>query len=243
MKKMKLIAAFTALIAGLAIFQFVRELSKPQVIPHTSVVVAAVDIAENTEIQPEMLEMASIVTEALLPGYYTDKAQIVGKVMKSDLYAGEMITSNRLISVGEAEDKSTTLAYLVEPGMRAVSLPVNQPASVTCMVKPGNHVDLVLSYNYERQKEDAPKGTMEDHVAVKYLLQDVTVLAVAQEVGRQGLSEYSIVTLQLSPEDCLKLIYADNSFGLRMVLRSSLDEEITDLGEIDLDVIKEVGND
>lgn len=239
MKKVKLIALCAALVAGLAIFQFLKELGKPQEIPHTNVVVAAVDIAENTVITADMLTMSPVVTEAVLPTCILDPSLAVGMVMKSDVYAGEQIVSNRLIKVGEFEDSSTSLAYVVEPGMRAISISVNSLTSVSNMIRPGNRVDVILNYEYLRQKAGAAIGLMEKVTETKYLLEDVLVLAVGQNMSKAGSSEYSLVTLQLSPDDALLLTYGETNHNLRLVLRNTLDDEPNNSDAIEIDNIVE----
>ena len=60
MKKLKLIALLAAVVVGVGLYQFLQEIKKPQETPHTTVVVAAVDIPENTQITEEMVTLKSI---------------------------------------------------------------------------------------------------------------------------------------------------------------------------------------
>ena len=69
MKKLKLAALLAAVIVGLGLYRFLQELKTPQEVPHTTVVVAAVDIPENTQITEEMVTLRSISNDSLLTNY------------------------------------------------------------------------------------------------------------------------------------------------------------------------------
>lgn len=241
MKKIKLIALFAALIAALGIYQFLKEAGKPQETPRTQVVVAAVDIPENTLITAEMVRLQPVATEALLANHVKDINSVVGMVLSSDVYAGEQIVTNRLVRTGEV-DKNDTLAYVVEPGMRAITVSAGQASGISNMVKPGNHVDLVLNYSYEEEVESTDGVEAEKEkvtvVASRTLIQDVEVLAVDAVMSRDGSAEYATVTLQVSPEDAVKISFADYIGSIRLILRSSLDGEQTAGTEFDMDTLR-----
>ena len=233
MKKIKLIALFAALIAALAVYQYLKELAKPVETPRTAVVVAAVDIPENTLVTPEMVALRPVATEALLPGCLYETESVVGMVLSSDVYAGEQIVTNRLVRVGEAEAKNTTLAYVVKSGMRAVTLSVNQITGVANMIKPGNRVDLVMTYTEEKP---ASSGEEPEQVpAARLLLQNLEVLAVGSILSRDGSTEYATLTLEVTPEEAVEIGLAEANAGLRFILRSSLDSEITEEIVVELD--------
>ena len=254
MKKIKLIALIAAVIAALGLYQFLREIGKPAETPRTEVVVAAVDIPENTLITPDMVMLMQVATEALLPGHICELDSAVGMVLSSDVYAGEQILSNRLVRVGAEVDESSTLAYKVDDGMRAVTISVGATSGLSNMIKPGNRVDLVMNYSYEREVEDddaegepAPeeqeteeesKPETETVSASRLLLQNLKVLAVGATLSKDGAAEYTTVTLQTTPEDAITLSFAEYTANLRLVLRSALDNEILEEIEVDLDMIR-----
>ena len=254
MKKIKLMAVFAALLVGIGVYQFLKELSKPQEVPRTPVVVAAVDIPENTQITADMVCLQPIAIEALLPNHLLDVDSVIGRVLSSDVYAGEQIVRNRLISMGDADDSSDTLAYVVQPGMRAITVAVNTITGLENMIRPGNRVDILttLAYQVEMESEQneeqmnpddwdwtgetenfPPEKEEPETVTItqsQYLLQNVEVLAVSSVLGKDGATEYASVTLHVTPEDALKIQYADSGNevrSLRLVVRSPLDEETT----------------
>lgn len=237
MKKIKWIALCAALIVGLGVYQFLKEVGKPQETPRTSVVVAAVDIPENTLVTADMVMLKPVATEALLPNHLRDTASVIGMVLSSDVYAGEQIVTNRLVRMGETEQNSS-LAYVVEPGMRAVTISVNAISGIANMVRPGNRVDIVMNYSDERPKENAqdPEDT-ESVPTSRLFLQDVPVLAVGSVLSRDGSAEYATITLQVTPEDAVKISFAEYTASIRLILRSPLDEALEPECAVDLDGI------
>lgn len=236
MKKIKLIALAAALLAALAIYQLLKIISKPQETPRTEVVVAAVNIPENTTVTRDMVELLPVATEALLPGCLTDPEDAIGMVVSSDVYAGEQVISERLVRVGEVEDSSSTLAYVVQPGMRAATVAVTATSGIANLIRPGNRVDVVMNYAYEVQAAgNAQKVTVP---ASRLLLQDIEVLAVDAVLSKEGAAEgYSAVTLMVTPEQAVELSFAESTSSLRLILRSSLDEKTSPEQEITLNTI------
>lgn len=228
MKKLKLIALCAAVLAGLGIYYVLREAAKPTEVPRTSIVVAAVDIPENTLITEEMLTLTPVATEAVLNGALRDVRSAVGMVMASDVYAGEQLTSYRLVRVGENDASHSTLAYKVEPGMRAVTISVNQISSSAFLLRPGNRVDVVLSFSHE-EEEKKPDGSIEtkEITQTELLLENLEILAVGSVLSRDGSTEYGTVTLQTDPEDAVLLTHAEFNGSLRLLLRSALDQDET----------------
>lgn len=228
MKKIKLIALLAAIVLCLATYQFLKEIGKPAEVPRTEVVVAAIDIAENTQITADMIAVKPIATESLLPGYLMDKESVIGKVMKADMFAGEMITSNRIAPLGEAVDASSTLAYVIEPGMRAITMGINAYSANAYMIKPGNRVDLILGY------EKPKPGTKDETIPTAAMdIQNILILAVDNSMSRNGLESFSSVTFQVTPEEAVRLSLIEATSNIHMVLRSSLDEEIAEVKPLD----------
>jgi pilus assembly protein CpaB len=120
----------------------------------------------------------------------------------------------------------------LELGFRAVSVAVDSVTSVGSSVRPGNYVDILISY------ED-PQG----QVKTEFLLQNIKVLAVDNLLPAQGdiegqtylpagaeglkLAPTKIATLELTPEQAVQLTHAANyADELRLVIRR-LDDDST----------------
>ena len=240
MKKLKLAALFAALIVGLGLYQFLQEIKTPQEAPHTTVVVAAVDIPENTQITTEMVTLRSIADDSLLENYILDPQNVVGMVMTSDLYAGEQITKNRLVRVGEADSDKKTLAYTLKPGMRAITIYIDKDTGLVNFLKPGNRVDILLNYSHQEVKPDLLDETQLNVVQVpttQLLAQNLSLLAVGSVMGKNGAEEYTSVTLEVTPQEAMNINAAAWWGNLRLLLRSPLDEEILELDLVNQETV------
>ena len=236
MKKLKLAALFAAVIFGLGLYQFLEENKKPQEVPHTTVVVAAVDIPENTRITEEMVTLRPISDDSLLDHYMLDTDSVVGMIMTSDVYAGEQIIRDRLVRVGETDSDRTTLAYAVKPGMRAITIIVEQDTGLENFLKPGNRVDIVANYNHEATRPFLNQESQLEWVQIptsQLLVQNVSILAVSTAMGKNGAEAYATVTLEVTPKEALNISAADWWADLRLLLRSPLDDEIIQMGLVD----------
>lgn len=240
MKKLKLAALFAAVLMGLGVYRFLQELQKPQEVPHTTVVVAAVDIPENTRITAEMVTLRSISNDSLLADYIADTESVIGMIITSDLYAGEPITRARLVQVGETASERNTLAYVVQPGMRAMTIFVEQDTGLVNFLKPGNRVDILTNYSHEDTRVVLNEETKLEYVQIpttQLLAQNVTILAVGSVMDKSGAAEYTTVTLEVTPADALNINAVDWWGNLRLLLRSPLDEEILQVDLVDQEAI------
>jgi len=252
MKKIKIVALLAALVLGFCVYKYMGILNQPHEEPRTNVVVCAVDIPENTTITAEMVTVEAVLSESVLPNAMVDVNSVVGMVMNSDMFAGEQVIANRLVRLGAADATSDSLAYVVEPGMRAVTVNVSTSSGLAGMLRPGNHVDVIAYYSYpeetlpeedqEDDNEEETEPTEPSEVqAAKLLLQNVQVLAV-DNIVRKGAADpegYTSVTLQLTPEQAVELSFTEQYWSLRLILRSSVDEDIVAAEEIILDDIRD----
>ena len=87
-----------------------------------------------------------------LENYIVDTESAIGMVMTGDVYAGEQIIRDRLVRIGETDTQRNTLAYAITPGMRAVTIFVDQDTGLANFLKPGNWVNVLASYTREEDR-------------------------------------------------------------------------------------------
>ncbi len=240
MKKLKLIALFAAVIVGLGLYRFLEELNKPQEAPHTMVVVAAVNIPENTRITADMVTLRSISDDSLLENYMVDTESVIGMVMTGDVYAGEQIIRDRLVRIGETDTDRNTLAYAVQPGMRAMTIFVDQDSGLVNFLKPGNRVDVIANFSYETTRAVLNKEEELEWVDVpttQLLAQNVQILAVGSSMAKSGASEYTTVTLEVTPQDAMNISAVSWWGNLRLLLKSPLDDSTIKVGHADAQTV------
>jgi len=116
----------------------------------------------------------------------------------------------------EEEDVVETGSSLlkIEPGNRAITIPVDEIQSVSGFVEPNSYVDVISVLN--------------NPVTSQILLQNVRVLAVGktlEDTETETQEPYTMVTLELNPNDAMKLTLATQNGFITLMLRSADDQE------------------
>lgn len=113
----------------------------------------------------------------------------------------------------------------IKPGCRALSINVSGAASVSGMVRPNDHVDVLGTFSF-------PSKTRPDELELVTLtvVQDVTVLATGNKTAKssvatlQQASSYNTVTLEVTPREAEMLVFAEQIKGrLSLALRNPSD--------------------
>jgi pilus assembly protein CpaB len=132
---------------------------------------------------------------------------------------GEFILTNKLAG----ENAGSGLPSLIPPGMRAVSVRVNDTTSVSGFVQPGTRVDVMLTGN--------PQGSSEEQTTT--VLENVAVIATGQRLERNSAGEAQsapVVTLLVSPDDAQRLTLASSQGHIQLALRNPLDTKQENVG-------------
>lgn len=158
------------------------------------VVVAATDIPLGGKILPNMLNTVDWPRGSIPDGAFHDMQQLQDRVVKVGVLRGEAVLEGKLAPVGTKGG----LAAVIAPGKRAMTVRVNDVVGVAGFALPGNYVDVVVNAQQEQNGK-----TEESRQISKTVLENVLVLAVAQEADRDETKPkvVSAVTLELSPED------------------------------------------
>ncbi|WP_373532086.1 Flp pilus assembly protein CpaB [Vampirovibrio sp.] len=120
---------------------------------------------------------------AFLPrGETFDKPYMVsGRVAKQTLFPGEPIFIQKV----SGSNSAGGLTALIPVGKRAVTIAVSEIKGVAGFVKPGDHVDILSTFEIERNDEKSLKKTTT-------VLQNILVLASAQTMVKDD--DYNIET-------------------------------------------------
>ena len=89
MRRLRIIALIAAITMGIGIYYFLSLINKPEEITRIQVVVADVDIPENTVVSDSMLTVKNLPSEAVLHNSVKNPEDALGKVVNSDVLAGE----------------------------------------------------------------------------------------------------------------------------------------------------------
>ena len=182
----------------------------------TDVVVAKQDIKKNQKITQSMVILSRVPTNGLHPQAIKELSEVEGMVALADMTVNEAILTHRL---GSQKEESLFISRKVQQGYRAVSLSVSFVQSVSNLIEPEDLVDVVFN-------EPPPKNNDTLQVNTYILIPKAKVLAV----GRRMLEttpeaeyvEYNAVTLELKPEDAIKLINATEKGSIQLILHTKV---------------------
>jgi len=214
-----LLAGLAAMLASVMVYSALkrREADVERAMAHNvEVVVAAYDLPLGSRIEPGEVKMARWSADSIPDGSYTDPKQVIGSYVKNSLVANEPIVQAKLFT----GDKTAGVMPLLIPfGMRAVSVPVDEVSDIAGFVLPHTRVDVLVALD---------TGSGEQKAFSKVVLQNVEVLAVAQEVEQKKdePTVVKVVTLLVSPQESERLALASRAGSLRLAMRNYNDNKI-----------------
>jgi pilus assembly protein CpaB len=176
------------------------------------VIVAADDLQVGARVEERDIKIIRIPAADLPPGSPRRRSDVLGHGVIVPISKGEFILPNRLAG----ENAGSGLPSLIPPGMRAVSVRVNEVVSVAGFVTPGTRVDVLLT--------GTPGGTGEQQTTT--VLQNVAVLASGHTLERTATGEAqttAVITLLVSPDDAQRLTLASSEGHIQLALRNPLD--------------------
>lgn len=231
------IAVACGLLAAFLSYLYLRRPSRapqPTEAPRqVSVLVAAVDIETGTRLTADMVSVKSLPEKEAPRGAISPDEGIGGLVAVAPVKAGDVLTKDRV----RRPSAKLGLAFLVPPGMRAVTVSVDEVSAVGWLLKPGDRVDVL--------------GTFElgDNVTLtRTVLQDVELLAIGTEVApaeeeapaegeekrATAPKRETTATLAVTPEEGQRLVLADSAGKLRLALRRAGDTSRVSIAPVTL---------
>jgi pilus assembly protein CpaB len=135
------------------------------------------------------------------------------------------------------------LAADIRKKMRAVSINATGAAAVSGMVKPNDHVDVIGTFSFP--KPGSGDRQMQELVTCT-ILQNVLVLATGKDTAKTfsaynfGGSNYSTVTLEVTPREAEMLVFCEQIKGrLALTLRNRNDTSYEkELPQVDFEKIR-----
>lgn len=226
MKRNLLILIAAALTAAIIVALVMRrEVKAPTPVAMTEVLVAARDVAAGENLKQSDFGFQSWPTDAVPAGAVRrgspEYDAVAGTRLRRGVLKGEPILEATLVQ----KAGGSFLAGSLQDGMRAVSIPVTAESSVGGFVRPGDRVDVILTYELRIDGGNGSDVSNARKVAERYagesVLLDVKVLAVDQEVRDVGKDAKPgrTVTLEVDPAQAEKLALAGRMGELSLSLR------------------------
>jgi pilus assembly protein CpaB len=181
--------------------------------PVKQVVVAAMEIPFGTKVEPRHLKTISLPSQAPVGDHYEKVDEVVGLIALQKIISGEILLKERF---GD-RNSGSTLAAIVRPDMRAVTVRVDDVIGVAGFLMPGNHVDVVAARMVEQRAE------------TRTVLRNLNVLAVDQTASQDKDQPVVVraVTLEVSPKQAEVLVKAREEGRIQLTLRNPLDKTHT----------------
>lgn len=178
----------------------------------STVVVARQPLEFGTQLQPELLKEIPWAAEERPEGSFASISDVLGserRVALRSIAPGELILQDRVSGFGGR----ATLSQIIEPGMRAMTLRVNDVSGTAGFVLPGDRVDVIVTVQDGKDVRDS---------ITNILLQDVRVLAIDQmaDDSQEGAIVAKATTLEVKPEDAQRIALASTIGELTLSLRN-----------------------
>jgi pilus assembly protein CpaB len=184
-------------------------------IPTRPVVVAAADLDVGATLTREDVKIIDWPANAVPAGAITDPKDAIGRGLILPVIQWEPLLPNKLAST----EAGGGLPPAIPPGLRAVSVRVNEVIGVAGYVLPGTRVDVVATVS--------PTGSSNDMTS-KVVLTNVQVLAAGTKIERDTEHNkpmpVSVVTLLVDPEEAERLTLASTEGKIQLALRNPLDK-------------------
>lgn len=175
----------------------------------TTVVAAALKIPFGQKIELAHIKIVPMPDNLIPDGAFHDVSKVEGRIAKQELLPGEIILEGRVAQT----HGGSTLAAVLDPKMRAITLRVNDVIGVAGFLAPSNRVDILAT---RRNGKNRP--------VTQTLLKNIKVLAVDQ-TANPGKNEPVIVravTMEMSPRQSETLVNARSEGSIQLTLRNPL---------------------
>ena len=178
----------------------------------STVVVARQPLEFGTQIQPELLKEIPWAATERPEGSFASIGEITDgerRVALRSIAPGELVLQDRVSGFGGR----ATLSQIIEPGMRAMTLRVNDVSGAAGFVLPGDRVDVIVTVQDGKDLRDSISNI---------LLQNVRVLAIDQlaDESQEGAIVAKAATLEVKPDDAQRIALASTVGELTLSLRN-----------------------
>ena len=179
---------------------------------NTTVVVARSALEFGTEIEPELLREIPWAASERPEGSFATINEVLNgerRVALRPVAPGELILKDKISGYGGR----ATLSQIIEEGMRAVTIRINDVSGAGGFILPGDRVDVLSTIQPTKDRIDT---------LTNILLEDVRVLAIDQIASetQEGAVVAKAATLEVDPEDAQRIALASTIGTLSLTLRN-----------------------
>ena len=210
------VATLIAGIASLGVYAAIKSIPVREVeVAHTFVAVAARNLPTGSRITEEDVKLVAWPAKNPVAGAFSELKPILDRGLVAGVGENEPVTETKLAPLGSGAG----LPPSIPPGMRAMSVKVDEVIGVAGFVVPGTRVDLVVTLRGTGQTEESMSRTVASNVLVL-----TAGTKFDQEQAKDGKAQPStVVTLAVSPSDAERVALASSEGKISLALRNPLD--------------------
>lgn len=177
------------------------------------VIVASVKIPYGLEIDETHIKTIEVPKGTSPAGAFSEMELVVGTVSRTEIYPGEVIIKDRVVAHGGG----STLAAMIAPNKRAITVRVNDVVGVAGFLLPGNRVDIISTRTKGKSKK----------IISETILKNIKVLAVDQTASTDKNEPIVVrsVTMEMSPGETEDVTAATKLGSLQLTLRNPTQEK------------------
>ena len=225
------VATVTAGIASLGVYAAVKSIPVREVeVAHKYVAVAARNLPTGSRITDADIKLVAWPASNPVTGAFSELKPILDRGLVAAIGENEPFTETKLAPIGSGAG----LPPSIPPGMRAMSVKVDEVIGVAGFVVPGTRVDLVVTLRGSGQGEESMSRTVASNVLVL-----TAGTKFDQEQAKDGKALPStVVTLAVSPSDAERVALASSEGKISLALRNPLDVTPTETAGVHVGALR-----
>lgn len=213
------VAVLTAALASFGVYLTLKRIPVREVeVARTFVVVAARALPTGVRLSAADLKLVPWPASNMVQGGFTKVDAVVNRGLLSSVVENEPVVESKLVRA----DGGAGLPSTIPPGMRAMSVKVNDVIGVAGFLDPGTRVDLMVTI---RKKDESTSRTVVSNVQV--LTAGTRNDQQKPKDAKATPASAAVVTLLVSPEDAERIALAQAEGQIMLSLRNPLDTEST----------------
>ena len=227
MKKVYIIAAVLAVLAGALLLLYLGNLEAPNgTLVETEAVVTAVrDIPAYTTIDATMLTVTNYPKGSAHPKAARNLTDVVGKTTEGLILTGEQVITEKLKAEGSG------MSYILPDGMRAITIAVDEVSGIAGFIQIGDYVDVFCNTNTEYSLTYNTTFVVAQNIKIAAL--DKQLVTTATEGGSTVAISYTYLTLFVTPQQALDIVHSYRAGVLSVALRRFSDHVAADMKPVD----------
>lgn len=214
------VAVLLAAVASIGMYRIVSRMpGRAAEVTTVDVVVAQHPLKLGTRVTADHVKLVKWPVDAPVAGSFSKLEDVLNRGLISTVSENEPLTNSKLAAL----EAGAGLPPSIPPGMRAISVKVNEVVGVAGFVVPGTRVDVMVTLPGKEQKDDS---------TTRVVVSNAQVLTAGtrydQEKAKDGAPIPStVVTLLVTPDDGERVALAASEGQIMLTLRNPLDQDAT----------------